>query len=283
MYETSTHQTDLAGDRFTADQPKPLLESGEVLPLDDNETSSSSHIDTVHRLIEDGLDPDAIDGFATRVDHEVTEGVLDPNEAVLALVALIRASTRRASDLSHENKRLQHEAYTDKLTGLGNRRALDLAIERGLKEGEYVAEADVANLKAGNECVSEDFGDAMMQVAGQSLAEVMEYFGQSTRHAFRKGGDEIAAIIDTPHAQLFADRLDLMFRHNIYQFMKVNAHLAFGVELGEHGEVRPYVISPEGKKYHIFMRTGFGLNLAEAGEAVKAIKAQYKGDKFRKI
>ena len=102
----------------------------------------------------------------------------------------------------------QEEALTDALTGLANRRALSLELERRMAMGSerplyLLALFDLDGFKHYNDTFGHPTGDALLQRLGRSL--VAQLAGRGT--AYRMGGDEFCALIDvvdSPEATLRA-------------------------------------------------------------------------------
>jgi two-component system cell cycle response regulator len=91
----------------------------------------------------------------------------------------------------------QEEALTDALTGLANRRALALELERRMALGPecspyLVALFDLDGFKHYNDTFGHPTGDALLQRLGRNLESQLG--GRGT--AFRMGGDEFCAVID---------------------------------------------------------------------------------------
>ncbi len=91
----------------------------------------------------------------------------------------------------------QQEALTDALTGLANRRALALELERAWPPAEdqapyLLALFDLDGFKHYNDTFGHPTGDALLQRLGRNLAAQLA--GRGT--AYRMGGDEFCALID---------------------------------------------------------------------------------------
>jgi two-component system cell cycle response regulator len=91
----------------------------------------------------------------------------------------------------------QEEALTDALTGLANRRALALELERRMTLGEarapyLLALFDLDGFKHYNDTFGHPTGDALLQRLGGNLASQVAGRGS----AYRMGGDEFCALID---------------------------------------------------------------------------------------
>ena len=102
-----------------------------------------------------------------------------------------------------ENSRLlrasQDEAMTDALTGLANRRALALDLDRRISSasGERpftLVLFDLDGFKHYNDNFGHPAGDALLQRLGSSLRSHLRGVGT----AYRMGGDEFCALIDPP-------------------------------------------------------------------------------------
>ncbi len=90
----------------------------------------------------------------------------------------------------------RHEARTDALTGLGNRRALTLELERlldgaGEPAPSMLALFDLDGFKRYNDTFGHPAGDALLQRLGAALCARLRDRGS----AYRMGGDEFCALI----------------------------------------------------------------------------------------
>lgn len=88
-------------------------------------------------------------------------------------------------------------ALTDALTGLGNRRALELELDgaaekAGRGEPMTIVYLDLDGFKAYNDRFGHGTGDALLQRLGSALRVCVEERGR----AFRIGGDEFCAVLD---------------------------------------------------------------------------------------
>jgi diguanylate cyclase (GGDEF)-like protein len=135
----------------------------------------------------------------------VTLGVFDvlPHEAVLPALLTLLVVTGRMGFAFVEGQRAmlenRHEALTDGLTGLGNRRALltdlERAIARATSARPYVCVLlDLDGFKAYNDAFGHPAGDELLARLGQRLSEVVEEHGV----AYRLGGDEFCLLARCP-------------------------------------------------------------------------------------
>jgi two-component system, cell cycle response regulator len=117
---------------------------------------------------------------------------------VLAVLAITGAITRMALTF-WENlalvDRSRHEALTDALTGLGNRRQLLLALEDVLQSASARAPCalllfDLNGFKRYNDTFGHPMGDALLARLGAKLAQAAAPEGR----AYRLGGDEFCVL-----------------------------------------------------------------------------------------
>jgi diguanylate cyclase (GGDEF)-like protein len=120
----------------------------------------------------------------------------------------IRYARERHVDLSrarHLADSMRHEASTDPLTGLGNRRAFDLDLARlvdGYGTGGMVM-IDLDGLKAINDVLGHVTGDLAIQAIADRTREAV----RAGDAAYRIGGDEFAVITRAPGLDSFGQRL----------------------------------------------------------------------------
>lgn len=115
-------------------------------------------------------------------DHDALHGVLD---AVVASAAMALS------------RRLEADARTDALTGVGNRRAFDESLEAALKSAarhHYAVSlviVDVDGMKQINDCRGHQAGDDTLV----KFAHALESSLRRGDHVFRIGGDEFAIVM----------------------------------------------------------------------------------------
>jgi two-component system, cell cycle response regulator len=94
----------------------------------------------------------------------------------------------------------RHDAVTDSLTGLGNRRKLTSDLEGALAsphpEGTVLGLFDLDGFKAYNDSFGHPAGDDLLRRLGRSLAAAVEPDGS----AYRLGGDEFCVLASTRSA-----------------------------------------------------------------------------------
>ncbi|MDA0181347.1 diguanylate cyclase [Solirubrobacter phytolaccae] len=133
------------------------------------------------------------------VDHYV---VLNHVAVWLACGTIVVAVVRFALTFRENLQTLrasEHDALTDALTGLGNRRALILDLERAVEDagpdrGAVLATFDLDGFKAYNDSFGHPAGDALLVRLGRNLAATMG----PAASAYRLGGDEFCVLSHEP-------------------------------------------------------------------------------------
>lgn len=142
------------------------------------------------------LPPIAASGCAVGVLVYGNTASIEPLAIVLATVALVAALGRTASGYRTmaELARSRHEALTDDLTGLANRRMLFRSLEETLADGRPAALAllDLDGFKAYNDAHGHLEGDRLLARLGRAMAAAAGTTGQ----AFRLGGDEFCIVLE---------------------------------------------------------------------------------------
>jgi diguanylate cyclase (GGDEF)-like protein len=127
--------------------------------------------------------------------EESSQSVKERFELLLAeRTRELEASRNEAQRVS---KQLQELAYTDTLTGLGNRRAFETDLEsevsRALHQGDTmsVLTMDLDMLKALNDTAGHERGDAFLRTFAEAVSQQLREVGR----VYRVGGDEFMAIL----------------------------------------------------------------------------------------
>jgi diguanylate cyclase (GGDEF)-like protein len=108
--------------------------------------------------------------------------------AIWVIVSEVLAS--RAISVRTQLDRLSDDAHTDHLTGLGNRRGLDEALE-GLEIGDAVVLIDLDDFKAVNDTYGHEAGDRVLKDFATTLRASL----RADDLAFRFGGEELVVIM----------------------------------------------------------------------------------------
>jgi diguanylate cyclase (GGDEF)-like protein len=113
-----------------------------------------------------------------------------------AVIQLLRAGMMRSqAELQQLAESRRHEARTDQLTGIGNRRKLLDDLEVALRPGMPAATLvvfDLDGFKPYNDQFGHPAGDGLLARVGRRLADAVDGHGD----AYRLGGDEFCILID---------------------------------------------------------------------------------------
>ena len=140
------------------------------------------------------------------------------------------------NNLTKHTERVVEESMEDELTGLKNRRAYSLKIEKlnklpSLKEVS-VATMDINGLKLTNDSFGHTAGDDLLRGA----AEIMKnFFANNGWKLFRTGGDEFIAITTHPvpnNAEITKEFKNLLgqFHHELIKELSISVGIAKGDE-----------------------------------------------------
>jgi diguanylate cyclase (GGDEF)-like protein len=148
--------------------------------------------------------------------HRLTDADFAATDLAMELLYLVEAKTAITDELRQLNLRLQgardaaqREALTDGLTGLTNRRGLDIALQKVIRQNKPfgLMHIDLDFFKHVNDTMGHAAGDHVLQEVGRRL-------GVETRKGdvvARVGGDEFVLLLerltDPIQLGLIADRL----------------------------------------------------------------------------
>ncbi len=123
-----------------------------------------------------------------------------PDEVELLRELVERAGTAAAEIIGHQE--LREQAFTDALTGLGNRRRLQVDIEdrcgpAAIDRPSLLILFDLNGFKRYNDTFGHPAGDALLARLGAKLTAAVEPRGT----AYRLGGDEFCVLLDA-HEEL---------------------------------------------------------------------------------
>ncbi|OWJ70490.1 GGDEF domain-containing protein [Haematobacter massiliensis] len=132
--------------------------------------------------------------------HGLTQADFAPTDLAVEMLYLIEAKNAVMGELRGRNDRLrtaktraETEALTDPLTGLGNRRAMERALEDVIRTGTPFAlvHADLDFFKQVNDTLGHAAGDDVLRETGRILSTRL----RQKDHAARIGGDEFVVVL----------------------------------------------------------------------------------------
>jgi len=163
-----------------------------------------------------------------------TENAFDDDD--LEFLQLLAVHLGIATENALLRERLEREARTDALTGLGNRRSFVYSGERALRDLHSgtqqtltLAVLDVQKFKRINDELGHPAGDAVLARIGQLLRQ---YAGPAEQ-SFRLGGDEFAWLLPLPLQEAHA-RVQNFLRAATYEPWPVPIPVDLNGGLAEH-------------------------------------------------
>lgn len=134
-------------------------------------------------------------------DYDLTSADFSPTDLTIEMLYLVEAKSAAMEASRQLNMRLQgakiaaeEQAFTDTLTGLKNRRAMDHVLGRMINSGRdfAVMHVDLDYFKQVNDTMGHAAGDAVLQRVAQVLVECT----READTAVRVGGDEFVLLLD---------------------------------------------------------------------------------------
>jgi len=122
--------------------------------------------------------------------------ILSRRGVAIGAVELFRDASKR-KDLERRNAELQTAAEIDELTGLRNRRYLDMRIPQAIEEVKLFGRnfglllVDLDNFKAINDSCGHNVGDEVLKLVGRTLSSSL----RSNDTVGRWGGDELLVLL----------------------------------------------------------------------------------------
>ena len=126
----------------------------------------------------------------------LTDATRQAEQQAKSLQRQLEESTSEVDKLRDNLAEVRRDAATDALTGLGNRKAFDGALDRAVAEAERtgrplsLAVLDIDNFKRFNDTWGHQTGDQVLRF----VANVIGHRGEGDRFAARYGGEEFALV-----------------------------------------------------------------------------------------
>lgn len=152
--------------------------------------------------LRDGMQPEPVPAVRITELQEVVDIVPD-------IGGYLGSLKERSSRLEEEKDAYSRMSFMDSLTGIPNRRALDMRLAElaGLRQAVSLIMLDVDLFKAYNDTLGHQEGDACLCRVAQTMRDCLR---GGDREIFRYGGEEFAVVLDgvpPEHALHVAERL----------------------------------------------------------------------------
>jgi len=149
-------------------------------------------------------------------DHDLKAGDFATTDLAVEMLYVLEAKATILDEWRKLNGRLhsarlaaEQQAFTDTLTGIGNRRAMDHVLAQLVTDGQAfgLIQLDLDYFKAVNDTLGHAAGDHVLQVAARAMVDVT----RAEDTLVRAGGDEFLLIlpgqVDGPRLRELAERL----------------------------------------------------------------------------
>ncbi|TBR12509.1 MAG: EAL domain-containing protein [Lysobacter sp.] len=126
---------------------------------------------------------------------------------------LVRAFARMGQSVSRHNRDIRRMAYTDALTGLGNRLSFREFLDARLLQLDDIGEqlallfADIDDFKRINDTLGHDVGDEVLLQVAHRISRVAEDIGGADARVARFGGDEFVILVEGGNVREIATAL----------------------------------------------------------------------------
>jgi diguanylate cyclase (GGDEF)-like protein len=164
-------------------------------------------------------------------DYNVDYVLIGLNIAAFLIIMLITGICLRK--ISKKSAHFLVNSYTDKLTGISNRRAFSEKITNLKKcsslENIVIIACDIDGLKQINDALGHSAGDELIKGAAQIIQEICGPYGE----CYRTGGDEFVAILEKP-VESIAD-LGVSLEQEICAWkgsLVEKMHISYGISQG---------------------------------------------------
>ncbi len=171
---------------------------------------------------------------------------------------------RDRREILKELESLRHEVLTDSLTGLGNRRALEIIAKsrlEGLEEGKNgfaLIMADIDHFKKVNDTYGHEVGDRVLKMVASSLGSAVRPLDA----AIRWGGEEFVLLCPNMGIEALAEvaeRVRVVVEHswiNLEDGSPLRATISVGAARASKGEALGAILGRADARLYEAKRTG---------------------------
>lgn len=125
--------------------------------------------------------------------NQYKEILIEILKAAIVAIAAILVYILCTSGIRKKEKKVKKQAYTDELTGKGNRYLLYMDLDKLIEQGKSIAVCfmDLDSFKQINDSLGHEVGDEVLKAVAHKFDEALP----SNAKAYRLGGDEFAIVI----------------------------------------------------------------------------------------
>lgn len=190
-----------------------------------------------------------VEGLEAGADDYITKPIDFPElkarvNSMLRIKRLQEEIEERERELMEANERLRHMSQTDALTGLDNRRHIEVRLEEMFEHAKRLAEpfscvmVDLDKFKSVNDEYGHQAGDAVLR----QLAKILKNEVREIDHAGRYGGEEFILLLTgtvLDAAVTFAERVRRAIEAHTFTFEggSIQRTASFGVAGWPHPKI----------------------------------------------
>jgi diguanylate cyclase (GGDEF)-like protein/PAS domain S-box-containing protein len=178
---------------------------------------------------------------AKQIERRLTESLKEKERALYDLAEANEVKTKLLAELRSQTEFLEKQTREDALTGLYNRRFLNLQLEQEFKRAKRygnplsVVMCDIDHFKKINDTFSHQVGDEVLKTLGR----IFKAYSRSVDTVARFGGEEFVLVLpETPRekAVVLCEKLRAAVEH--YTWSEIHPHLCVTISFGVSDNVR---------------------------------------------
>ncbi|MFQ3598041.1 MAG: sensor domain-containing diguanylate cyclase [Chloroherpetonaceae bacterium] len=178
---------------------------------------------------------------AKQIERRLTESLKEKERALRDLADANEVKSKLLAELRSQTEFLEKQTREDALTGLYNRRFLNMQLEQEFKRAKRygnplsVVMCDIDHFKKINDTFSHQIGDEVLKTLGR----IFKAYSRSVDTVARFGGEEFVLVLpETPKqkAVVLCEKLRAAVEH--YTWSEIHPHLSVTISFGISDNVR---------------------------------------------
>lgn len=211
------------------------------------------------------------------------------------LVSNVVARQHAAELLKKSQQAVEDMAYTDYLTGLGNRFSSDRDLKEAIADAaqagksSHVLFLDLDDFKVVNDCYGHDYGDAILVTVARWLEDQFSH----PHKVYRFGGDEFVVLLDYHNAVNIDDILQQLQLRGTKPWKALDREFYCTFSVGvvdcpaaekdsltiiKHADIAMYEAKRLGKNRHSFYESGLDVTSQERSNTEALLRDAMKND-----